>query len=91
VEEIADNCGLNRSYFSKIFKEAIGRTPQAFLLNYRMTKAAELLKLTQLSVSDISKAVGYDNPLHFSRAYKNVYGVSPREWRNENRQTDART
>ena len=91
VEEIADNCGLNRSYFSKIFKEAIGRTPQAFLLNYRMTKAAELLKLTQLSISDISKAVGYDNPLHFSRAYKNVYGVSPREWRNENRQIHVRS
>ena len=88
VEEIADNCGLNRSYFSKIFKEAVGRTPQAFLLHYRMTKAAELLKLTQLSISDISKAVGYDNPLHFSRAYKNVYGVSPRDWRNENRQID---
>lgn len=88
VEEIADNCGLNRSYFSKIFKEALGRTPQAFLLNYRMTKAAELLKLTQLSVSDVSKAVGYENPLHFSRAYKNVYGVSPREWRNNNRQVE---
>lgn len=84
VEDIADNCGLNRSYFGKIFREYIGRTPQAFLLNYRMTKAAELLKLTVLPVGDISKAVGYDNPLHFSRAFKNVYGVSPRGWRNEN-------
>ena len=87
VENIADNCGLNRSYFSKIFRTTIGRTPQEFLLNYRMTKAAELLKLTQLSVSDVSKAVGYDNPLHFSRAYKNVYGVSPRGWRNQNKIT----
>jgi AraC-like DNA-binding protein len=49
-----------------------------------MTKAAELLKLTRLSISDISKAVGYENPLHFSRAFKNIYGVSPREWRNNN-------
>lgn len=85
VENIADNCGLNRSYFSKIFRSAIGRTPQEFLLNYRMTKAAELLKLTHLSVSDVSKAVGYDNPLHFSRAYKNIYGISPRGWRNQNK------
>jgi AraC-like DNA-binding protein len=84
VEDIADNCGLNRSYFGKIFKEALNRTPQEFLLNYRMTKAAELLKLTRLSISDISKAVGYENPLHFSRAFKNVYGVSPREWRSNN-------
>lgn len=84
VEEIAENCGLNRSYFGKIFKEMVGSTPQAFLLNYRMTKAAELLKLTNMPVGDISKAVGYDNPLHFSRAFKNVYGVSPRAWRNKN-------
>lgn len=87
VEDIADNCGLNRSYFGKIFKEAIGRTPQEFLLNYRMTKAAELLKLTRLSIGDISKAVGYDNQLHFSRAFKNIYGISPREWRNQNQVT----
>jgi len=84
VENIADNCGLNRSYFGKVFKDAIGRTPQEFLLNYRMTKAAELLKLTHLSVGDTGKAVGYENPLHFSRAFKNVYGVSPREWRTAN-------
>jgi AraC-like DNA-binding protein len=85
VEDIADNCGLNRSYFGKIFKESTGRTPQEFLLNYRMTKATELLKLTKLTVGDISNAVGYDNPLHFSRAFKNTYGISPREWRNQNR------
>ncbi len=89
VEDIADNCGLNRSYFGKIFKESTGRTPQEFLLNYRMTKAAELLKLTKLSVGDISNAVGYDNPLHFSRAFKNVFGISPREWRNQNRMQPA--
>lgn len=84
VEDIADNCGLNRSYFGKIFRDAIGRTPQEFLLNYRMTKAAELLKLTRLSVGDIGKAVGYGNPLHFSRAFKNIYGISPRDWRSQN-------
>ncbi|MGN0154208.1 MAG: AraC family transcriptional regulator [Lachnospiraceae bacterium] len=84
VEEIASVCGLNRSYFGKIFKDATGKTPQQFLLNYRMIKATELLKLTSLSIGDISNAVGYSNQLHFSRAFKNIYGVSPREWRNEN-------
>ena len=83
VEDIADVCGLNRSYFGKIFKEALGVPPQEFLLKYRMVKATELLKLTKLSVGDISSAVGYDNQLHFSRAFKSVYGVSPRKWRTE--------
>lgn len=85
VESIASFCGLNRTYFGRIFKETVGKSPQQFLLSYRMSKAAELLKLTGLSISDIGNAVGYPNQLHFSRAFKNVYGLSPREWRNKNR------
>lgn len=85
VEDIASVCGLNRSYFGKIFRESIGKTPQEFLLTYRMIKATELLKLTNLSIEDIGKAVGYENPFHFSRAFKNIYNVSPRAWRNEHK------
>lgn len=85
VEDIAAFCGLNRSYFGKIFKKSVGKTPQEFLLTYRMIKATELLKLTQLSIGDISNAVGYADQLHFSRAFKKIYGVSPREWRKHNR------
>ena len=85
IEDIAAFCGLNRSYFGKIFHDTIGKSPQEFLISYRMTKAAELLKLTSLSIADIGNAVGYPNQLHFSRAFKNVYGTSPRSWRNTNR------
>lgn len=85
IEEIAAVCGINRSYLGKIFRNSIGRSPQEFLMNYRMVKATELLKLTTLSIADIGTAVGYGNPLHFSRAFKNIYGVSPREWRNEHK------
>lgn len=83
VEDIASCCGLNRSYFGKIFRENTGKSPQEFLISYRMVKATELLKLTRLSVGDIGNAVGYPNQLHFSRAFKNVYGISPRQWRSE--------
>lgn len=48
-----------------------------------MTKATELLKLTAFSIGDIGNAVGYPNQLHFSRAFKSVYGISPRQWRYE--------
>lgn len=84
IEDIAGVCGLNRTYFGKIFKEALGKTPQEFLLNYRMLKATELLKLTSLSIGDVGLAVGYANQMHFSRAFKNNYGISPREWRYQN-------
>ncbi len=81
IEDIAAVCGINRSYFGKIFRNSIGRSPQEFLMNYRMVKATELLKLTSLSIADVGSAVGYENQLHFSRAFKNIYGVSPREWK----------
>lgn len=83
VEDIAAFCNLNRSYFGKIFRDTVGISPQEFLISYRMSKAGELLKMTSLSIADIGNAVGYPNQLHFSRAFKNVYGVSPRAWRYE--------
>ena len=85
IEDIAAVCGINRSYFGKIFRNSTGRSPQEFLMNYRMVKATELLKLTSLSIADVGSAVGYENQLHFSRAFKNIYGVSPREWRKQNK------
>ena len=85
VEDIAAFCNLNRSYFGRIFREAVGKSPQEFLISYRMTRATELLKLTELSIGDIGNAVGYPNQLHFSRAFRSVYGISPRQWRTENK------
>ena len=85
IEDVAAVCGINRSYLGRIFRTSTGHSPQEFLIHYRMTKAAELLKLTTLSIGDIGSAVGYENALHFSRAFKNVYGVSPRAWREQHR------
>lgn len=61
-----------------------GKSPQSFLMNYRMTKAAELLMLTKLSVSEVGVSVGYSNQMHFSRAFKTIYRISPRQWREKN-------
>lgn len=83
VEEVADVCKLNRSYFSKLFKESMGCPPQEFLIRMRLNKAAELMKTSRDSIGDIALACGYPNQLHFSRAFKKRYGMSPREWRNQ--------
>jgi AraC-like DNA-binding protein len=85
VEEIADVCKLNRSYFSKLFKEHMGCPPQEFLIRLRLSKASELMRSTNSSIGDISAACGYPNQLHFSRAFKKRYGMSPREWRTKNK------
>ena len=89
VEEIADVCKLNRSYFSKLFRESMGCPPQEFLIRLRLSKAAERMQATKSSIGDIASACGYPNQLHFSRAFKKRYGVSPREWRIQNKSRAA--
>ena len=84
VEELSDVCKLNRSYFSKLFKETMGCPPQEFLIRMRLSKATELMRTSRASIGDIAQLCGYPNQLHFSRAFKKRYGVSPREWRTEN-------
>lgn len=81
IEEIASFCGLNRSYFGKVFRDSMGESPQAFLLHYRMARAAQMLKETALPIGTISTMVSYANQLHFSRAFKSVYGMAPRTYR----------
>ena len=72
IEDVAAVCGINRSYLGRIFRTSTGHSPQEFLIHYRMTKAAELLKLTTLSIGDIGSAVGYENALHIQETEAGV-------------------
>lgn len=85
VESIAAQCNIHRNQLLKLFKERIGQGPQEYLIKYRMSRAAQLLITTDFSVNEIGNAVGYANQLHFSRAFKNVYGMSPKYFREEKR------
>lgn len=69
--------------FRQNFQGSCGKISAGFSAELPYGKGCELLKLTKLSVGDISNAVGDDNQLHFSRAFKNIYGVSPKNWRTE--------
>lgn len=89
ILDMAKRCNLDRSYFGKIFKEIVGQSPQEFLIHYRMSKAAEALTLTDQTIGNIGISVGYQNSLHFSRAFKNTYGISPREYRQKNKIKDG--
>jgi AraC-like DNA-binding protein len=84
ISEIAQNINLNKNYFSNFFKENTGKTPQEYLIRYRMDKACELMKNPLLSISDISRSVGYSDPLGFSKIFKSVKGSSPKKYRELN-------
>lgn len=81
VSEIAEHCGLNRSYMTKCFAEATGVSPKEYLMQYRMQRAKELLKKEDMPISNVAYAVGYSDPLAFSKMFKKKEGVSPLEYR----------
>jgi len=89
VEDIANWCNLNKNYFGKIFKKSMNTTPQDFLIQYRLSKACEMLKFKDLSIKKISEAAGYSNQFYFSRVFKKINKMSPREWRNLNKHVEG--
>ncbi len=81
VAEIARNVGLDRSYLYCVFSELVNTSPQEYLIRYRMEKACDLMRTTSLNISGVAHSVGYDDPLMFSKAFKKVQGMPPREYR----------
>lgn len=81
IETIAMSLGLNRSYLTRLFKEATGYSLQEYLLTYRMKMAIKLLSENKLSVSEIAEAVGYTDTFTFSKAFKRHFGKSPSDCR----------
>ena len=77
VAEIADFFGLERSYFSRLFKKKHGISVQNYIINLRMNKASELLK-KGVSVKETAFLIGYEDAFAFSKMYKKTYGESPR-------------
>ncbi len=83
VNDIAQYIGINRSYLTAIFKKQLNISPQEYLVSYRLKKAAELIKSTNMSIRDISTSIGYENPLTFSKMFKQTYGISPKNYRDQ--------
>lgn len=81
ISELAEHCGLNRSYMTKCFTEDTGISPKEYLTQYRMSKAKELLIKKEMPVSNVAYTVGYSDPLAFSKIFKNREGISPLEFR----------
>ncbi|MCH4888596.1 AraC family transcriptional regulator [Acidaminobacter sp. JC074] len=83
IENLSKHVGLDRKYLYSIFKKHVGESPQEYLINYRMTMARNLLENSTLSISNIAHSVGYSNPFHFSKIFKNLSGVSPSAYRDD--------
>lgn len=81
IDEYAESRHISTCWFIRSFKQILKVTPMQYILSLRMANAQSLLETTEDSISEIAEAVGYDNPLYFSRIFRKNVGVSPSEYR----------
>lgn len=82
LADIAAQFRLHPNYFSFLFKKYMNITVREYILQLRINTAKELMKDPSLKLLDIALAVGYQDAAHFNRAFKNVTGVAPSQYRN---------
>ncbi|MCI5642613.1 MAG: AraC family transcriptional regulator [Peptoniphilus sp.] len=85
LDEISMVAGYSRSYFSRSFKKEIGMNFSKYLIDIRIKKAEKLIKNSDKSIYDISLEVGFNEYSYFSKAFKDAYGISPKEYRKNNK------
>ncbi|RAP77800.1 helix-turn-helix domain-containing protein [Paenibacillus montanisoli] len=83
LEEVASYCGLSANYFSECFRKGTGTTFQSYVQELRLQFAKSLLKTTQLPVTEICFASGFNTLPHFERAFKKRFGLPPRLFRKQ--------
>jgi AraC-like DNA-binding protein len=76
--DIAAACHINPPYLCRLFKRHGAESPYQFLIRLKMRHAADLLNGTPPLIKQAAKATGFDDPYHFSRVFKKIYGVSPK-------------
>ena len=89
VSGLARHLGLDRSYFGLLFRRSAGQPPQRYLLHLRLAKACRLMTRSSLSIAAVARSVGYDDPLLFSRMFRQVIGCSPSQYRKSPAATDS--
>lgn len=78
LAELAEQAGLSARHYSRVFQELAGKSPIEYQTGVRMRLAKRLLSTTDESITRIADRVGYRDPFHFSRAFKQYAGLSPK-------------
>lgn len=80
VETMSEAMGMSRVHLYKRLLSVTGMTPSEFIRRIRLMRAEQLLRKSQLTVSEVSYQVGFNNPRYFSKYFKEMYGVMPSQY-----------
>lgn len=81
IAEVASQCSLSRSHFSRAFKKTTGLSPRDWFLQARLDKAKTLLAESGVAISHISLECGFADQSHFTRVFTRSIGATPFTWR----------
>jgi len=81
IESLARRTHISRSHFAATFLRETGLPPMGYLRARRIARAKSMLAASSESIADIAKKVGFDDPYHFSRVFRQIEGISPRTYR----------
>lgn len=84
-DTIEENFHLNPIYLNRIFKKHAGTSLHAFIANYRISIAMELLRSSNAFIKEIASMVGFCDVYHFSKSFKKVTGKTPADYRNSSK------
>ena len=85
MESLATAVALSRSGFAARFSSLVGEPPLEYLAGWRMTKAAQFLRESELPLSEVAPAIGYQSEASFNRAFKRWEGAAPGAYRRDHR------
>ena len=85
TDEISQHVCVSRRQLERIFKQYLNRVPSQYYLELRLNKARQLLMQTSKSIIQIGLSCGFSSGPHFSSAYRNFFGATPRDDRNQRR------
>lgn len=80
IADIAGSVGVCRSLLNRAFQQHMDISPMQYLTRYRMAQACRLLTRTDMAIKVVAFSVGYEDPLYFSRRFREVMGCSPRDY-----------
>lgn len=85
LSDVAQAVGYSPAYLTDMVRRQTGETVHRWIVKRRMTEACCLLLDTERAVNQIAEAVGYQDPGHFNRQFRQFYGIPPKVWRNKHR------